>query len=225
MDKIKIAISPEDRSSNIYHKNALWNGKQTNEHEQMCRFADALEEHLVRCGFEVYNMQFGNMYDRVAYADSMGVSLYIAPHTNGFGRTVKGCRIHHYPSTKSERFAKLLVDGVKLLYYYEDGPAPKAVSDSELYELRKPAAPAVLPEWAFHDNEDDAKWIIEYIPALAEMTAKMVCKYFNVEYVPCETAPMYRVQIGAFRNREYAENLLKIVRVDFPDAYIKESEE
>ena len=77
MEKIKIAISPEDRSSNIYHKNALWNGKQTNEHEQMCRFADALETHLVRCGFEVYNMQFGNMYDRVAYADSMGVSLYI----------------------------------------------------------------------------------------------------------------------------------------------------
>ena len=53
MEKIKIAISPEDRSSNIYNKNALWNGKQTNEHEQMCRFADALETHLVRCGFEV----------------------------------------------------------------------------------------------------------------------------------------------------------------------------
>ena len=224
MEKIKIAISPEDRSSNIYNKNALWNGKQTNEHEQMCRFADALETHLVRCGFEVYNMQFGNMYDRVAYADSMGVSLYIAPHTNGFDGTVKGCRIHHYPSSKSERFAKLLVDGVKPLYY-ADTPAPKAVCDSALYELRKPAAPAVLPEWAFHDNEDDAKWIISTIPALAEMTARMVCKYFNVEFVPCETAPMYRVQIGAFRNREYAEEMLRIVRVDFPDAFIKESEE
>ena len=224
MEKIKIAISPEDRSSNIYHKNALWNGKQTNEHEQMCRFADTLETHLVRCGFVVYNMQFGNMYDRVAYADSMGVSLYIAPHTNGFDGTAKGCRIHHYPSTKSERFAKLLVEGVKPLYY-ADTPAPKTVSDNTLYELRKPAAPAVLPEWAFHDNEYDAKWIISAIPALAEMTAKMVCKYFNVEYVPCETASMYRVQIGAFRNREYAEELLRIVRVDFPDAFIKESEE
>ena len=223
MEKIKIAISPEDRS-NIYHKNALWNGKQTNEHEQMCRFADALETHLVRCGFEVYNMQFGNMYDRVAYADSMGVSLYIAPHTNGFDGNAKGCRIHHYPSSKSERFAQLLVDGVKPLYY-ADTPAPKAVSDNTLYELRKPAAPSVLPEWAFHDNEDDAKWIISTIPALAEMTARMACKYFDVEYVPCETAPMYRVQIGAFRNREYAEELLRIVRVDFPDAFIKESEE
>lgn len=224
MEKIKIAISPEDRSSNIYNANALWNGKRTNEHEQMCRFADALEQHLVRCGFEVYNMQFGNMYDRVAYADKMGVALYIAPHTNGFDGTAKGCRIHHYPSSKSAQFAKLLADGVCPLYY-ADGPTPKTVSDSTLYELRKPAAPAVLPEWAFHDNEVDAKWIIESIPALAEMTAKACCTYFNVKYVSRETAPMYRVQIGAFRNREYAEELLKNVRVYFPDAFIKESEE
>lgn len=224
MERIKIAISPEDRSSNIYHKNALWNGKRTNEHEQMCRFADALEAHLVRCGFEVYNLQFGNMYDRVAYADKMGVALYIAPHTNGFDGTAKGCRIHHYPSSKSERFAKLLVEGVKPLYY-SGTPAPRAVSDNTLYELRKPAAPAVLPEWAFHDNEVDAKWIIESIPALAEMTAKACCTYFNVKYVSRETSSMYRVQIGAFRNREYAEELLKNVRVDFPDAFIKESEE
>lgn len=224
MEKIKIAISPEDRSSNIYHANALWNGKRTNEHEQMCRFADALEQHLVRCGFEVYNMQFGNMYDRVAYADAMKVNLYIAPHTNGFDGHATGCRIHHYPSSKSERFAKLLVDGVKSLYYAVS-PAPKAVSDNQLYELRAPIAPAVLPEWAFHDNEADAKWIIETIPALAEMTARMVCKYFNVEYVSRKTASMYRVQVGAFRVKEYAEEMLKNVRVDFPDAYIVESEE
>ena len=224
MEKIKIAISPEDRSSNIYNKNALYNGRATNEHEQMCRFADELEKHLVRCGFEVYNMQFGNMYDRVAYADSMNVDLYIAPHSNGFDGTAKGCRIHHYPSTKSERFAKLLVEGVKPLYY-SDTPEPRTVSDNELYELRKPAAPAVLPEWAFHDNEADAKWIVETIPALAEMTARMCCKYFGVEFVSRETSPMYRVQIGAFRNREYAEELLKTVRVDYPNAFIKESEE
>lgn len=224
MEKIKIAISPEDRSSNIYNKNALYDGKRTNEHEQMCRFADALETHLVRCGFEVYNMQFGNMYDRVAYADSMNVDLYIAPHSNGFDGTAKGCRIHHYPSTKSERFASFLVEGVKPLYY-SDTPAPIAVSDARLYELRKPAAPAVLPEWAFHDNEADAKWIIATIPALAEMTARMVCKYFGVKYVSRETAPMYRVQIGAFRNKENAEKLLEAVRVDYPDAFIKESEE
>ena len=224
MEKIKIAISPEDRSSNIYHANTLYNGKRTNEHEQMCRFADELEKHLVRCGFEVYNMQFGGLYDRVAYANAMNVALYIAPHTNGFDGNAKGCRIHHYPSSRSEQFAKLLADGVKPLYY-SDTPAPKTVSDNTLYELRAPTAPAVLPEWAFHDNEADAKWIVETIPALAEMTAKMVCKYFNVDYVSRETSPMYRVQVGAFRVREYAEQMLKNVRTDYPNAYIVESEE
>ena len=224
MEKIKIAISPEDRSSNIYNKNALYSGRTTNEHEQMCRFADELEKHLVRCGFEVYNMQFGNMYDRVAYADAMNVALYIAPHSNGFDGNARGCRIHCYPSEKSCAFGKLLVSGVEPICT-ADMPAPRLVEDSHLYELRKPAAPAVLPEWAFHDNEADAKWIVENIPALAEMTARMCCKYFGVEFVSRETAPMYRVQIGAFRNKEYAEELLKTVRVDFPNAFIKESEE
>ena len=224
MEKIKIAISPEDRPSNVYHKDALWNGKRTNEHVQMCRFADALEQHLVRCGFEVYNMQFGNMFDRVAYADKMGVSLYIAPHSNGYNGTARGCRIHCYPSASSRTFGQLLVDGVKPICT-SDMPVPRLVEDDGLYELRKPAAPAVLPEWAFHDNEADAKWIIESIPALAEMTAKACCSYFNVKYVSRETAPMYRVQIGAFRVKEYADKLLESVRVDYPDAYIVESEE
>lgn len=220
MEKIKIAISPEDRSSNIYHKNALYNGKQTNEHVQMCRFADALEQHLVRCGFEVYNMQFGNMFDRVAYANKMGVSLYIAPHSNGFDGTARGCRIHCYPSEKSRAFGQLLVDGVKPLCT-SDMPEPRLVEDSGLYELRTPVAPSVLPEWAFHDNKSDAEWIIANIDKLAEMTARACCTYFNKEYV----SRMYRIQLGAFRNKTYAENMLKTVKINYPDAFIAESEE
>lgn len=224
MEKIKIAISPEDRSSNIYHKDALYNGKRTNEHEQMCRFANALEKHLVRCGFEVYNMQFGNMYDRVSYADAMGVNLYIAPHSNGFNGHVRGCRIHCYPSDKSRAFGKLLVSGVEPICT-ADMPEPRLVEDSTLYELRKPAAPAVLPEWAFHDNLLDADWIIFNIGKLAEMTAKACCTYFNKVYVPCETSLMYRIQLGAFRSRKNAENMLSTVRTDYPNAFIVESEE
>lgn len=224
MEKIKIAISPEDRPSNVYHKDALWNGKRTNEHVQMCRFADALEQHLVRCGFEVYNMQFGNMYDRVAYADTKGVALYIAPHSNGFDGTARGCRIHCYPSERSCAFGQLLVDGVKPICT-PDMPKPRLIEDTGLYELRTPVAPAVLPEWAFHDNKYDAEWIIANIDKLAEMTAKACCAYFNKEYVSRETARMYRVQLGAFRNKAYAENMLKTVQTDYPDAFIVESEE
>ena len=48
---------------------------------------------------------------------------------------------------------------------------------------------------------------------------------------PVEPAPepeqpaadkLYRVQVGAFRNRENAERMLRILKVDYPDAFIKE---
>lgn len=51
----KIFLSPEDRASNVYATEALWNGHTTNEKEQMGRCADYLEIALKRCGFEVIN--------------------------------------------------------------------------------------------------------------------------------------------------------------------------
>ena len=62
----RIYLSPEDRASNVYAGTALWNGKTTNEKEQMGRCADYLEIALKRCGFEVTNAQYGNMSCRVA---------------------------------------------------------------------------------------------------------------------------------------------------------------
>ena len=47
----KVFISPEDRASNVYASSALWNGRTTNEKEQMGRCADYLEIALKRCGF------------------------------------------------------------------------------------------------------------------------------------------------------------------------------
>lgn len=220
---IKIAISPEDRSSNAYNSSVLFGGRPTNEHDQMCRYADCLQEELERSGFTVLNMQYGNMYDRVRDANNANVNLYIAPHTNGFDGTVTGCRIHCYPSDKSRAFGQLLVDGVRAIYYAVS-PAPKIVESTTLYELKGPKAPAVLPEWGFHDNRQDAEWIVDNVADLAIMTAKACCQYFKVPYVSRETSPnkMFCVQVGAFSDRKNAENMLKMVKNDYPDAFIKE---
>ena len=45
----RIYLSPEDRASNVYARTALWNGRTTNEKEQMGRCADCLEIALKRC--------------------------------------------------------------------------------------------------------------------------------------------------------------------------------
>ena len=80
----KVFLSPEDRASNVYASEALWNGKTTNEKEQMGRCADYLERALKRCGCEVINAQYGGMYDRVRDSNAWPADLHIALHTNGF---------------------------------------------------------------------------------------------------------------------------------------------
>ena len=103
MSMPKVYLSPEDRASNAYAAQALWNGKPTNEKEQMGRCADYLETALKRCGFDVVNAQFGNMYDRVKASNAWPADLHIALHTNGFNGKVAGTRVHCYPSAESRR--------------------------------------------------------------------------------------------------------------------------
>ena len=208
----KIALSPEDRASNTY---AVGN---TNERDQMRKVADLLEAALTRCGFAVKNMQYGSMYERVAEGNKWGADLYIALHTNGFDGTVAGTRVHCYPSEKSRKIGKLIQDRIAPL---SPGTSERLVESTNLYELKMPTMPAVLPEFGFHDNPEEAQWIIDNVKIIAEETCQAVCEFFGVEYVPEEKKDtLYRVQVGAFSVRGNADAYLKAVREYFPDAYI-----
>ena len=196
----KIALSPEDRSTNTYHPQALYQGRSTNEHEQMCRCADLLEKELLRCGFAVKNMQYGNMYDRVADGNGWGADLYIALHTNGFDGTVAGTRVHCYPSDKSRKIGKLIQDRIAPL---SPGKSEKLVESSGLYELKATKMAAVLPEFGFHDNREEAQWLVDSMDDIARETAMAVCDFFGVTYVPeAEKAPAVTFEVRQVVNGE-----------------------
>lgn len=182
----KIVLSPEDRTSNTYYPGALYNGKPTNECEQMRRLADLLTVELTRCGFAVKNLQGPSMAARVAEGNKWPADLYMALHTNGFDGKVAGTRVHCYPSDRSRRIGKLIQDRIAPL---SPGTSDKLVESRGLYELRVPSMPAVLPEYGFHDNPEEAQWLIDSIPQLAVETAKAVCEYFAVPYVPADPEP------------------------------------
>lgn len=208
----KIALSPEDRSSNKYAVDG------TNERDQMRLLANALEQELLHYGFEVKNMQYGGMYDRVADAEMWGADLYLALHTNGFDGKVAGTRVHCYPSEKSRKLGQLIQDRIAPL---SPGTSDKLVESTTLYELRAPSCPAVLPEYEFHDNPTAARWIVDHIQLLAEETAKAVCEYYGMKPEQQTEPALYRVQVGAFTVRENAEAFLADVQKHFPDAFIK----
>lgn len=211
--KIKIAVSPSDQYGNRY----AYGG--TNEGYQMHLVAEKLLEHLLRCGMDVVYLPSGYLRDRVNKANAERVDGYVALHSNAFDGTVQGLRVHCYPSDKSQKLGKCVMDTLDEVY---DGfTKSKIVLSNMLYELKYPAAPAILPEIGFHDNSDDAKWIVENVDQIAEALAKGICAYFQIKYVSRETI-MYHVQIGAFEKREYAEKMLETVKKDYPNAFIKE---
>ena len=224
-----IFLSPEDRASNVYASSALWNGRTTNEKEQMGRCADYLEIALKRCGCEVINAQYGNMYDRVRASNAWPADLHIALHTNGFNGKAAGTRVHCYPSEKSRLIGKLIQERIAPK---SPGAPDYLVEDSVLYELRATTMPAVLPEFGFHDNPEEAQWLIDNMEAIAEQTCQAVCEFFDIPYIAPDkqidldpepvpdSGTLYRVQVGAFESKSNADIFLDAVRAKFPGAYI-----
>ena len=214
----KIYLSPSDQNGNSYAYG------DTNEMVQCCRIADACEVALKRCGFEVINNQTDEMEERVAESNRWGADLHTPIHTNGFNGVVAGTRIMSYD---------LSGDGYKASVAVLNALAPVTPGTSEnvsarpgLYEIRYANAPTVYVEAEFHDVPKIAKWIIENVVLIGEAIAKGVCDYFDIQYIEPLAEPVgetiYRVQVGAFRERANAENLQKSLKNDGYDAIIVE---
>ena len=57
------------------------------------------------------------------------------------------------------------------------------VPTTTLVELRRTKAPAVLVEVAYHDNYEDATWIITNIEKIAQNLALSVADFLGVPFV------------------------------------------
>jgi N-acetylmuramoyl-L-alanine amidase len=219
----KIYISPSSQPANTY---AVGN---TNEQEQCRKIAAALEKELDRCGFNSKAGLSGTMYTRTAESNSFGADLHLPIHTNAFDGKVAGLRIMVYKKGgEAEKIAKAIMDTL--------APITPGTSDgiSEypgLYEIKNSKAICVYIEVGFHDNPEEARWIIDHTQDIAEAICKGLCNHYGVEYIPANAEPqpevkpaektLYRVQVGAFYNKDYAENLRKeLVSKGYEDAFI-----
>lgn len=214
----KIYLSPSDQNRNLY---AYGN---TNEMVQCCRIADACEMALKRCCFEVINNQTDEMEERVAESNVWGADLHMPIHTNGFNGVVAGTRIMSYDLSGDGYKASVAV--LNALAPVTPGTSENVSARPSLYEIRYANAPTVYVEAEFHDVPKIAKWIIENVVLIGESIAKGICAYFDVPYIePAakqEDETIYRVQVGAFRERANAENLQKSLKNDGYDAIVVE---
>jgi N-acetylmuramoyl-L-alanine amidase len=220
----KIYISPSDQDYNAY---AVGN---TNEAVQCRKIAVALVDALERCGFQAKAGLEDGMSLRVSQSNEWGADLHLCIHTNAFDGKVKGTRLFCYSKNGEDYRACAAVMAAL-------APITPGESDSitvhHFYEVLNAKAPTVYLEVAFHDNKEEAAWIIDHIEEIAEAICQGVCNHYGVAYTDAKPQPeaepekdqtdiWYRVQVGAFRNKSYAEALLKkLHEAGFTDAYIR----
>lgn len=200
----KVYVSPSLQEHNIGA------GDYGTEEYRMNQIADVVVPLLQYNNFTVYrNKPEMSLSQVVSESNSKHVDIHVAIHSNAGGG--RGAEVY-YTSNNGKILASDLYKYIEPLTPTSDRGVKHTDS---LYELNETVAVAALIEVAFHDNRDDANFIINNIDAIGEAIAKGVCDYFNVQFKKPEppkpptesTGGLYKVQVGAFSKKENAENL------------------
>lgn len=155
-----------------------------NEESYMNRLADNMVPFLNSSGVR-FSRNTPNMTVTEVIEDSNrgNYELHLALHSNASqDGTRRGCEVF-YPrgGVGSRRCAEIIAGNMKSIY-----PLPSnvfALVTTTLVEVTRTRAPAVLVEIAYHDNFDDATWISENLPLIAQTLSNSVCQYFGIPLV------------------------------------------
>ena len=200
---MKVYLSPSDQWSNI-----VASGKHS-EAFHCIKIADYARAYLELNGYEVKvgSPATENTYkERVKESNKWGADLHIPIHTNAGGRG--GTLMLCYPTRRNNRYVTNIYKEVAELTPTADRGIQ---TTTNLYEINGTKCVTAYLECEFHDNEDTEKWIDSHEKELGRAIARGVCiadgkRIFNELVVQNK---YYKVQVGAFRNRKYAENLQK----------------
>ena len=173
----KIYISPSNQYDNPYSYG------NTNEMTQCNLIAESLEKYLKINGFEVKRAPKGqNMYTSINESNSFEADLHICIHTNAGGG--HGCEVYTYSGAARElKYAEPIYNEIAGITPYSD----RGLKVANFAELVQTTAIAVYCECAFHDNYDEAKWIVENVNNIGKAIARGMCTAEGKTFVESET--------------------------------------
>lgn len=215
----KIYLSPSNQDGNIY---AAGN---TNEMIQCNKIAEAAKKYLEKHGFDVKKAAQGqNMWTSINESNAWGANLHVPIHTNAFNGTLTGGTLIMLHTASGNN----LKAGTAILSQLAPVTPGKDYAIQErptLAELNATKAIAVYIECEFHDTVDGANFIINNTDKLGEAIAHGICDYFGVKWNDEDdntSDTFYRVQVGAFSQKENAEKQLDKLKNEGYDAFITE---
>lgn len=218
----KVYLSPSTQENN---KGA---GNYGTEEQRMNQIADVCERVLRQHRVILYrNKPEMSLAQVVADSNAKKPDIHFAIHSNAGGG--RGCEVFcHRFGGEGEKLARAIYSVVEPLTPSGDRGIKEGCNrfgpGKPLYELAYTNAPAALIEIGFHDNPEDAAWIVNNIEAIGTALAKGILNYLGIAYSIANKAmesKCYRVQVGAYTDKANAEAMLKRLKAAGFDGYIK----
>ena len=201
---------------------AVFNGRQ--EKDDTLRLTLAIGEILQNNGVDVEYTRttdvYTSPYERAMKANNAGVDFFISINRNSFptDNEVFGVESLVYDlSGIKYQMAQDINEQLEAIGFVNLGVKARP----NLVVLRRTRMPAVLVEVGFIDSNVDNRLFDDNFDDIAQAIASGILD--TLESVGVIQNDYYRVQVGAFRNRRYAERLLnELLEQDYP-AFIDDS--
>ncbi|MDO4745067.1 MAG: N-acetylmuramoyl-L-alanine amidase [Bacillota bacterium] len=173
-------------SPSVQEFNPYVNGLGTEEY-YMNLIADAMEPYLIASGINFTRNNPNDTLRQVIELSNAGnYDFHLALHSNAspeiLAGQLQGSDVYYYTtSAEGLRAAEIFAGNLKVIY--PDPALVKPVPSTTLAELRLTRAPSNLIELAYHDNLEDALWIIENIGLIAQTLVLALTEYFDIPFV------------------------------------------
>lgn len=159
----------------------------TNECVEAFNIAYMVEERLLAVGCEVYVCPVGpDLIRRAKIADEKDSLCYVAIHTNAGAANYFGTTALFHPRVKGALALALSVyDEVAELtptaekHGLTNGMAKNGVGYAEIREPGEWDIPSTLLEIEYHDKPEQAQWIIDHEPEIADAITVGILKYLS----------------------------------------------
>lgn len=177
-----IYLSPSTQEKNIGV------GNYGTEEKRMNQVADVTERVLKQHGLVVYrNKPEMTLAQVVTDSNSKKPDIHFAIHSNAGSGNNRGCEVYcHKFGGDGEKLARAVYSEIEPNTPSSDRGVKEGCNHygkgKPLYELAYTAAPAALIEIAYHDNKDDAVWVINNIEVIGTVIAKGILKYFDIPF-------------------------------------------
>lgn len=186
-----------------------------------------IKYHLERHKFTVIESREGDtnpsLRERSNKANANKVDISVSIHVNAYtDSNAQGFEtFYHLGSNRGKQLATCVQKSVIAAKLYTKN---RGLKTNSLHMTREVIAPAILVEMGFITNKADRDIIINKSEEMAIAITKGILSYYETDYIKEKEQTtgdkIYRVQVGAFRERTNAEKLANELKSKGYSTYI-----